>query len=109
MKTSLETERSRQQELASQLEIAKEVASEEIGRISAEIETEHQDRLAAIHLAQAESAVGAADRQPAIIDCRLVQAIQPIVDIDILIGRAALQIGHRSSLRSRIRTRITDG
>lgn len=44
MKTSANTERQRQQDLQTQLEAAKEEASEEIGRIAAECDTEHQER-----------------------------------------------------------------
>ena len=43
-KNSADTERKRQQELQSDLEQAKEDASEEVGRANAEIETEHQER-----------------------------------------------------------------
>ena len=44
---SAKTERQRQQELSTQLEIAKEDASEQLGRLGAELETEHQEREAA--------------------------------------------------------------
>jgi len=44
MKTSANTERQRQQDLQTQLEAAKEEASEEIGKIAAECDTEHQER-----------------------------------------------------------------
>lgn len=44
---SVKTERRRQQELSTELERVKEDAAEEIGRISAEIETEHDGRLEA--------------------------------------------------------------
>ena len=44
MKNSAHTERQRQQDLQSQIEQVKEDAAEEIGRISAEAETEHQNR-----------------------------------------------------------------
>ncbi|MCJ1284424.1 hypothetical protein MMC26_003756 [Xylographa opegraphella] len=47
MRKSLDTERERQQDLSAQLERAKDDASAEIGRINAEIETEHEDKLAA--------------------------------------------------------------
>ena len=47
LKKSLDTERERQQDLSVQLERAKDDASAEIGRINAEIETEHEDKLAA--------------------------------------------------------------
>ena len=47
MKESLKTEKDRNQELSSQLDQSKENAAEEIGRINAEIETEHEDRLTA--------------------------------------------------------------
>ncbi|MCJ1381316.1 hypothetical protein MMC17_004426 [Xylographa soralifera] len=47
LRKSLDTERERQQELSLQLERAKDDASAEIGRINAEIETEHEDKLAA--------------------------------------------------------------
>ena len=47
LRKSLNTERERQQDLSAQLERAKDDASAEIGRINAEIETEHEDRLAA--------------------------------------------------------------
>ena len=43
-KNSANTERQRQQDLLAQLEAAKEDASEQLGKISAELETEHQDR-----------------------------------------------------------------
>ena len=46
-KISMETERERHHDLLAQLENAKEDAAEEIGRISAEVETEHQERLVA--------------------------------------------------------------
>ena len=46
-KTAMETERDRHSDLLAQLEKAKEDAAEEIGRINAEVETEHQERLAA--------------------------------------------------------------
>lgn len=44
MKNSANTERQRQQDLQTQLEAAKEEASEEIGRIVAECDTEHRQR-----------------------------------------------------------------
>lgn len=44
---SVKTERRRQQELSAELERVKEDASEEIGRINAEVETEHDGRLVA--------------------------------------------------------------
>ena len=47
LKESLDTERARHQDLSEQLEDSKQSAAEEIGRIGAEIESEHQDRLAA--------------------------------------------------------------
>ena len=47
MKSSAETEKRRQQEILEELEETKENASEEIGRIIAENETEHRDREAA--------------------------------------------------------------
>ncbi|MCJ1432946.1 hypothetical protein MMC27_002304 [Xylographa pallens] len=47
LRKSLDTERERQQDLSLQLERAKDDASAEIGRINAEIETEHDDKLAA--------------------------------------------------------------
>ena len=45
MKNSMNTEKSRQQELQEQLEKARDIASAEIGRINAEVETEHQERV----------------------------------------------------------------
>ncbi|MCJ1405513.1 hypothetical protein MMC11_008741 [Xylographa trunciseda] len=47
LRKSLDTERERQSDLSAQLDRAKDDASAEIGRINAEIETEHEDRLAA--------------------------------------------------------------
>ncbi|MCJ1393226.1 hypothetical protein MMC18_006098 [Xylographa bjoerkii] len=47
LRKSLDTERERQQDLSAQLERTKDDASAEIGRINAEIETEHEDKLAA--------------------------------------------------------------
>lgn len=47
LKTSLDTERQRHQDLSCQLDEAKESAADEIGRISTEIEREHQEREAA--------------------------------------------------------------
>ena len=47
LRKSLDTERDRQRDLSVQLEQARDDASVEIGRINAEIETEHEDRLAA--------------------------------------------------------------
>lgn len=44
MKKSAHTEQQRQQELLAELEAAKEGASEELGKIEAELETEHQER-----------------------------------------------------------------
>lgn len=44
MKNSANTERQRQQDLHDQLETAKEEAAEQIGRMSAEIDTEHRNR-----------------------------------------------------------------
>ena len=44
---SLETERRRNRDLSSQLDVAKENAAGEVGRLGAEIETEHQEREAA--------------------------------------------------------------
>lgn len=46
-RNSANTERQRQQDLFAQLESAKEDASEQLGRIGAELETEHQGREAA--------------------------------------------------------------
>lgn len=45
MKNSMNTEKFRQQELQEQLEKARDIASAEIGRINAEVETEHQERV----------------------------------------------------------------
>lgn len=47
LENSVKTERRRQQELSAELERVKEDAAEEIGRISAEVETEHDGRLVA--------------------------------------------------------------
>ena len=47
LKESLDTERQRQQDLSGQLDEVKQSAADEIGRVSAEIEKEHQDREAA--------------------------------------------------------------
>ena len=47
MQSSVQTEKRRQQELQDELEKSNAEASQEIGRINAEIETEHQDREAA--------------------------------------------------------------
>ena len=46
-RNSADTERQRQQDLFAQLENAKEDASEQIGRLGAELETEHREREAA--------------------------------------------------------------
>lgn len=46
-RNSADTERQRHQELFAQLESAKEDASEQLGRLGAELETEHRDREAA--------------------------------------------------------------
>ena len=46
-RNSTNTERQRQQELSTQLEAAKEDASEQLGRLGAELETEHREREAA--------------------------------------------------------------
>jgi len=46
-RNSANTERQRQQDLLAQLDTAKEDASEQLGRLSAELETEHRDRGAA--------------------------------------------------------------
>lgn len=46
-RNSADTERQRQQDLFTQLESAKEDASEQLGRLGAELETEHRDREAA--------------------------------------------------------------
>ena len=46
-RNSANTERQRQQDLFAQLESAKEDASEQLGRLSAELETEHREREAA--------------------------------------------------------------
>ena len=57
-KNSAKTERERQQELSSQLETLKEDASYQIGTLTAELETEHQDRQAAeIKVAELELTV----------------------------------------------------
>ena len=47
MRNSVNTEKERQRDLREQLEIFKEDASEEVGRISAEVETEHREKEAA--------------------------------------------------------------
>ena len=47
MKSTVETEKRRQQELLEELEKTKDTASEDIGRIAAEAETEHREREAA--------------------------------------------------------------
>lgn len=44
MKKSADTEQQRQQELLSELETAKEDASEQLGKLGAELETEHRER-----------------------------------------------------------------
>lgn len=44
LKKSANTEQQRQQELAAELEAAREDASEQLGKIGAELETEHQER-----------------------------------------------------------------
>ena len=46
-RNSANTERQRQQDLSAQLEAAKDEASEQLGRLSAELETEHTEREAA--------------------------------------------------------------
>ena len=48
-KKSVETEKNRQQELHNELELVKEKALTEIGRITAEVQTEHQDKETAEH------------------------------------------------------------
>ena len=47
MKNSADTEKARQKDLQDQLESVQEDASEQIGRISAEVDTEHRERQAA--------------------------------------------------------------
>lgn len=47
MRSSVNTEKARQKDLREQLETFKEDASEEVGRISAEVETEHREKEAA--------------------------------------------------------------
>ena len=67
-RNSATTERKRQQDLAAQLESAKDDAAEQLGRLSAELETEHGEREAAeakiaeleVHIEQLQAELSAA-------------------------------------------------
>ena len=70
-RNSATTERQRQQDLSAQLESAKDDASEQLGRLSAELETEHGEREAAeakiaeleVHIEQLQAELSAAQAQ----------------------------------------------
>ena len=70
-RNSATTERQRQQDLSAQLESAKDDASEQLGRLSAELETEHGEREAAeakiaeleVHIEQMQAELSAAQAQ----------------------------------------------
>lgn len=78
-RNSANTERQRQQELQEQLETAKEDASEEVGRISAECDTEHREREAAEHrVAELEVQVERLEADVAMLqDQRSVRDVSP--------------------------------
>ena len=77
-RNSADTERQRQQDLSAQLESAKEDASEQLGRLGAELETEHRER----------------DRADARIAELEVQVEQLQADLSTLQSQASLRNTH---------------